>query len=389
MKRKILFLISNLETGGVSKSLTSLMNVIDRERYDVTLMIISPVGPFMELLPEDLNIISNPVCSNLTGKLSGVTRLLKSAHPILAIGSLLRLMLSASGNRALAGRLIAKMMPALEEEYDTIVDFNGQQQLYYMVDKLKARKKVTFFHSDYAKWPYYYNADKIYYPKVDYIFTISDKCVESLKKYFPSQSDKIKKMENISSLELITKMSNSLPEGMPKNESKILLTVGHVCENKGILWAIEAADILNKAGIDFKWYFLGSIDNLGRYEALIKERNLEQKIVFLGIKTNPYPYLKDADIIVHPSKFEGRSIALDEAKLLCKPVVVTNFSTVGDQFQDRHNASICEMNPESIANAIKELLDDNKLRKQYIETLAKERHDNSSEIEKLYEIFDK
>ena len=378
-----------METGGVSKSLTSLMNVIDRERYDVTLMIISPEGPFMELLPHDLNIISNPVCSNLTGKLSGSIRLLKSGHPILAAGSIIRLMASAVGNKAFAGQIIAKLMPALEEEYDTIVDFNGQQQLYYMVDKLKARKKVTFFHNDYEKWPYYYKADKKYYPKVDYIFTISDKCVESLKKYFPSEKEKIKKMENISSLELITKMSESIPEGMQTEESKILLTVGHVCERKGILWAIDAADILNKVGIDFKWHFLGSHDNLERYQALIKERDLEQKIVFLGIKTNPYPYMKKADIIVQPSKYEGKSIALDEAKLLCKPIVVTNFSTVRDQFTDRHNASICQMNPNSIANAIKELLEDKNLQNHYTKNLAKERHDNSSEIEKLYEIFDK
>lgn len=95
-----------------------------------------------------------------------------------------------------------------------------------------------------------------------------------------------------------------------------------------------------------------------------------------------------ATVIVHPSKFEGRSIALDEAKLLCKPVVVTNFSTVMDQFTDRQNASICQMNPESIANAIEELLLNNALQKCYHKNLLLERHDNSYEIEKLYTIFD-
>lgn len=368
--------------------MTSLMNVIDRDRYDVSLMVVSPNGPFMELLPKDLRIITNPIWSNLSEKFSGVISLLKSGHLFLAAGHFIRLMASTIGCKATAGLMIAKMMPGLSEEFDTIIDFNGQQQLYYMVDKLKGKKKVTFFHSDYEKWPYYYRIDKKYYPQVDYIFSISDKCVDSLKRYFPDQSTKIHKMENISSLELITKMSTNESKGMERGNTNILLTIGHVCENKGILWAIEAASILKKREVDFKWHFIGSIDNLPKYQSLINAQRLNDIIVFHGIKSNPYPYMRVADVIVHPSKFEGRSIALDEAKLLCKPVVVTNFSTVGDQFKNGHNATICEMNPESIADAIEELLKNKDLRNRYINNLLAERHDNSSEIEKLYKIFD-
>lgn len=385
MKKKILFIISNMETGGVSKSMTSLMNVIDRERYDVSLMIVSPTGAFIELLPQDLRLITNPVWSALTSRIEGSWQLLKTGHPLLAIGNCLRLTVSLF-SKAKAGEMIAWMMPAIDEEFDTVIDFNGQQQLYYMVGKLKARKKITFFHSDYAKWSYYYNADKKYFTKADHIFTISELCINSLKHFFPEASGKIGLMENITSLPLIENMASMDIHDMDKNKFK-LLTVGHVCENKGILWAIDAADILKKHGVDFHWYFLGTIDSPDCYNKLIAQAGLESHITFLGIRTNPYPYIRHATLIVHPSKFEGRSIALDEAKLLCKPIVVTKFSTVNDQFTDRHNASICEMNPESIANAIEELLNDNNLQQRYIENLLAERHDNSSEIEKLYRIF--
>lgn len=385
MRKKILFIISNLETGGVSKSMTSLLNVIDRERYDVSLMVTSPHGAFMELLPADLRIITNPAWQAVVSGPAGIINLLKMGKPLLAIGHVARLALS-SVNKAWAGRMIARLMPGIDEEFDTVVDFNGQHQLYFMADKLKARKKVTFFHNDYTKWPYYYSADKKYYAKVDNIFTVSQQCVDSLKKYFPEQDHKIGLMENISSVKLIDKLSEApAPEITMTN---VFLTVGHVCERKGSSWAIEAASILKKRGIDFHWYFLGFVTDEPKYTKLVNDLDVADRITFLGIKVNPYPYLKKAKLIVHPSRFEGKSVALDEAKLLCKPVVVTNFSTVHDQFEDRINASICEMKPASIADAIEELINDSELRERYISNLEATRQDNSSEINKLYAIFE-
>lgn len=374
-----------MDTGGVSKSMTSLLNTIDTNRYDVSLLLISPHGAFMELLPNDINIITNPVLTYLSQRLSGFFKLLKSRHPILAIGHLLRLALSKI-NKSLAGRLLAWLMPSIEGEYDTIVDYNGQQQLYYMVNKLKANKKVSFFHSDYAKWDYYYRADKMYFPKVDHIFTISKACVESLKKYFPECSDKIKLMENISSTSLIRNMAKE-EVAVELGKDFTLATLGHIMQTKGIDLAIDAARLLKAKGYRFKWIFIGKVAET-KYIEIVSQAKLDDYINFIGITPNPYPYLAKADIIVHPSRFEGRSIALDEAKILCKPITVTNFSTVHDQFTNRVNASICDMNADSIANAIEELINDERLRDSYINKLKENISDNSSEIKKLYKIFD-
>lgn len=377
-----------MHTGGVSKSMSSLMNVIDRQRYDVSLMIMNPEGALMSLLPPDLRIISDPTRSALNSRLRGAATLLKLGRPFLAAAHCARLCVSLF-NKPLAGRIIAKLMPPLDEEFDTIVDFNGQQQLYYMVDKLRAKKKISFFHSDYRKWPYYYSADKIYFPKVDSIWTISDVCVQSLRDYFPEVADRIRLMENISSSELIARMAADGEAPEIDGNVPSILTIGHVCDSKGAHWAIEAAGILKKSGLNFKWYFLGANPNQTHYEDMCKAHDVVDRIQFLGIRTNPYPYIKKATIIAHPSQFEGRSIALDETKLLHKPVVVTNFSTVGDQFTHGHNATICEMNAESIAGAVRELLTDESLREKYTATLAAEAQDNTSEINKLYEIFDR
>lgn len=378
-RKKILFLIGSLESGGVSKSMVSLLNVIDRQMYDVSLWCGSPSGVFYSLLPKDIRIISNKKTALLLQGINGVFALLRTGCILLFFASIIRLVLSKI-NKGYAAWWLSRFFPPLNETYDLIVDYNGQQQLYYMVDKLKGEKKVTFFHSDYAKWSYYYKMDRKYFPKVDAIFTISEQCVDSLREFFPNEVNKIKLMENISSVDLIRKMADE--ENIKFNSKISILTVGHVCKRKGTDLAIEAIRLLRDKGIDFKWYFLGAVKE--DFSALISKYSLESYIEFLGIKVNPYPYLKACTIYVHPSRFEGKSIALDEAKILCKPIVVTNFSTVNDQFEDGVNATISGFSPILLANSILGLLINSEQRRKYVEYLYNHITDNKKEVEKLY-----
>lgn len=383
-RKKILFLIGSLDSGGVSKSMVSLLNTIDRQKYEVSLWVGSPSGIFYDLLPQDIRLLSDERISLLLKGTSGLLSLLKQGYFFLFLGNLFRLFL-ACFNKGYAGWILSKLMPVIVNiEYDMIVDYNGQHQLYYMVDKLKGKKKVTFFHSDYSKWPYYYQVDKKYYSRVSYIYSISDVCVDSLKKYFPSQINKIGLIENISSPILINKLSE-LPIDDFEGNIK-LLTLGHICKSKGLDLAIKSAAILKRKGLCFKWFFLGK--EIENFHDLIEKLDLTNEIIYLGMRTNPYPYLKLADLYIHPSRFEGKSIALDEAKILCKPIVVTNFSTVRDQFENRVNASICEMTPESLSDAIIELLVNEKLRIKYQTYLSDHLVDNSNEIDKLYKIIE-
>ena len=115
MKKKILFIISNMHTGGVSKSMVSLLNIIDRQKYEISLMLVSPEGAFMELLPRDIRILSNPKWSALTGHLNGFISLAKSGSLLLALGHFIRLIFSGLGFKALAARSIATMMPPIDE----------------------------------------------------------------------------------------------------------------------------------------------------------------------------------------------------------------------------------------------------------------------------------
>ncbi|MBW4715370.1 glycosyltransferase [Prevotella denticola] len=391
MKKKVLFIIGTLQSGGVSKSMVSLLNVWDRDKYETSLLLCCMEGDvFSKYLPEDVNVIYNPIIEHVMGGFSSAKWLFLHRHILLSIGVLFRFLLSCV-SKALSGELIAKMMPIVSNEhYDLIVDYGGQQLLYYMVNKLKGTRKVTFFHNDYSKWPYYYKADKKYYPKVDNIFSISKTCTDALKKYFPNCAEKVSIMENISSPNVIHSQAkdftNELSEMLQgyKNEGNtILCTVAHFCRRKGGDFTIESAEMLKKQHIKFKWLFVGKVleEDLCY---LIKEKGLEENIIFVGVQSNPYPYMYLSDIYVQPSRYEGKSISLDEAKILCKPIIVTNFSTVGDQFVNGKNATICEMNGEAVANAIIELIKNPDLEEAYRTYLRTHIVDNSSEVNKLY-----
>ena len=394
MRKKILFIIGILDTGGVSKSMLSLLNVIDKEKYEVSLLMMNTSGVFSDQIPARIRVLSDSRLTALTSGFSGIKDLISfrkgiGFHPLLAFLSLIRFVFSFI-DKSLAGVFLARISPKItDESFDLIIDYNGQQDLYYMVDKLNGKQKITFFHSDYRKWRYYEKADRKYFGKVDGIYTISEECVSALKEVFPEYTDKFHLMENISSPSLINKLADELiePTLTKQQHDFIIASLGYVSIGKGSELAVQVAKKLKEAGISFEWWFIGGVTNDWDYQGFIKKNGLEDNVKFLGVKANPYPYLKRADLYVHLSKFEGKSIALDEVKVLCKPVVVTNFSTVHDQFEDRVNASICEMTVEDATDKVTELIHNASLRQSYIDYLKQHIVDNSNEIEKIYSLL--
>ncbi len=383
-RKKVLFIVGTLQSGGVSKSLVNLLNVWDSEKYETSLLVCCKEGDvFSEFVPPCVKVLYSAEIEHCMGGVRSAFWFIKKWHLLMATGVLLRLFLSTF-SKSSAGLLISRMMPKItEDEHDLIVDYGGQQILYYMVDKLKGKCKVSFFHNDYSKWPYYYKADRKYFPQVDRIFTISQVCVDALIQYFPSCKDKIGIMENISSPTLISSMAKEPVELTDADNGTITIaTLGHVCRRKGTDLSIEAAKLLKSRGIIFKWYLIGKVMESDLVDR-IKSEGLMDTFVFLGIKKNPYPYIAAADLYVHPARYEGKSIALDEAKILCKPIVVTNFSTVHDQFENNVNSLICEMNGEDLADKIKLLIDDVSLRKRLETNLHENIVDNSCEVHKL------
>ncbi|MFD4703685.1 glycosyltransferase [Gottfriedia sp. NPDC058432] len=386
--KKVLFLVSDMESGGFQKSLVTLLQCFDYSKYKIDIAVFSPTGIFLNQIPKEVNLINLGFPPSFFKKFPGcILDLIKEKKIKFALKRTFHFLLSRL-NKGYAAMYMSSNFPIIDEHYDVAIDYNGQQILYYLVDKIKANKKITYFHNDYEKWSYYYSADKLYYPKVDYIVTVSEICKQSLDKFFPECSHKTRVIENISSPTLINNMACSNLDLFDGFEGTKIVTVGRPLMSKGYDIAIKASAKLKANGYNFRWYSIGTSNEESKFKKMVTDLNLNNDFIFLGEKENPYPYIKQADLYAQPSRYEGKSVAIDEAKILNKPIIVTNFSTVLDQIENKVNGIITNMDEESVFKAIKEAIDYKEKLTLLTANLKNEKLGNEHEINKLYRLIE-
>ena len=371
-KKKICFVIYSLGSGGAEKALVNWLRTIDYTKYDVDLQLFSKSGVNLKFLPKDVNVLPSlgELYPEMTSTLKMMFRALKSLN-IIAVLDLLGAKIKGVGknNREktlLTWRGVSKIIGKNKKQYDVAIGYMHGIPTYYVVDNLNALKKYAWVHNDYD------NIERVnyeygYFKKLNAVYTISEKCVISLKKYFPKLNN-IKLIYNINSADDI--ISESLENiEFPQKDAKLsLLTSGRLTKQKGYDIAIQAAEILRDRGISFVWYILGGGELKLELEKMVHDRRLENEVIFLGVKQNPYPYMKNVDIIVQPSRYEGKSVVLDEAKILKKPIVVTDYNSVRDQITDGYDGMIVPITPKGVADGI---IDMQKEKESYILRLDK------------------
>lgn len=387
-KKQILFICSNMNIGGFQKSLISLLQHFNYDKYDVDLLLLSHKGIFIDLIPKRVNLIKLDFPEEYFDTFpQGIKELLRKKQFRLASYRGIQVLISRI-DRGYGGIMLSQKIPAIDKKYDVAIDYNGQHILYYMIEKLKANKKITFFHSDYNKWNYYKSADKKYFKKVDSIVTVSEICKNSIEENFKEIRNKINVIENIvteKTVNMFPLNSNSFDDIEFKGIR--VVTVGRLCYNKGADIAIEAQKILISKGYNIRWYWIGPCED-NQYKDIIEKNGLKNTFLIQGETINPYDYMRNADIIVLPSRFEGKSVAIEEAKILSKPIVATNFSTVDNQLQNRINGIITEMSGQALSEAIEELIVNKNLTNTIKENLSKNNTGNEHEIEKLYKLIE-
>lgn len=156
------------------------------------------------------------------------------------------------------------------------------------------------------------------------------------------------------------------------NKINILVSIGRLNAQKGFDLAIKAAYKMKKDGLNYSWFIIGEGELEQDLRNQIDELGLNENVYLLGLRKNPYPYIQYADIFIQPSRFEGKSIVLDEAKILGKPIVATNYDTVYDSITNGVNGTICEFDENSLGDAIVTLLENKDIRYRYSTNLEKE-----------------
>lgn len=275
-------------------------------------------------------------------------------------------------------------MPMIsEKEYDVVISFLTPH--YFAAEKTKAKKKIAWIHTDYSYIDIDVDSELEMWGKYDSIIAISDKVRDAFLKKFPSLEGRISVIENIHPAELIRSQSLafSAEEEMPEDGNTRLLSVGRYCDAKNFDNVPEICSLMSSV----KWYIIG----YGQDEELIKSRiakfGMQDRVILLGKKMNPYPYFRACDFYVQPSRYEGNAVTVNEALILGKPVAITNYATAQSQINDGVDGVIVPLENGECAEGLTSFINDSALREKILGNIKNTDFSRSAEINKLYELF--
>lgn len=395
MKKSILFVIDSLALAGAEKSLVTLLSLIDYSKYTIDLQLFSYGGELEQLLPKQVKLLSNldyMEFTNLSLKQAIIEGILKFKLNYLLTRIKFSLILRKGkfDNKAKARLFWEINKNCIEEnkqEYDIAIAYAQGVPTFYVADKIRAKRKYAWINTSYQLE----GREKVYqknkYEKFDKIVPVSDSAKEIFENVYPEFKNRLEIIYDINNPKIIVEMAK-IGEILPKVENSIkILTVGRLDRNKGYDIALDACKILKDRGINFKWYVLGKGPLKEEIEQQIVKLGLEDYFVLLGVTSNPYGYIKSADIYVQTSRFEGFGLAIAEARILNVPVVTTEFDAVYNQMVQRKNGIVTQMNGKSVAEGIIELIENKELRKSILEYLKNEKKGNLEEYKKFEELI--
>ncbi len=401
MKKKLLFIINTMGRAGAETALTELLNRLDAMGdFDLSLYAMIPCGEMFHRVPDRVRILNkhryNGSLLSFPGRIQIAKSILSSFFYRMTgfrmTGYLLHNIKEqrASGNRIqydkLLWRLLANGQPAMKETYDLAVSFIEGASAYFLADKVSARHKAAFIHIDYNRAGYTPFMDRNCFSGMEKIFVVSDEVGEKFCSVYPEYRNKIQLFRNLLDIEGIR--ARSRDEGFLDSFQGIrLVTVGRLHPQKGYDIAIEALSRLKRDGYPVRWYILGEGMERKRLEMLIKKYGVEDSFLLLGAKDNPYPYIKQADLYVHATRYEGKSIAIEEAQILGKAIVASDCTGNREQIIPGYDGTLLTLNTENLARELERLIDDQVLRQTYETHVLEKRFEFPEDLDGMLAIL--
>lgn len=380
MKKKILFMLTSMNIGGVEKSLLSLLSTISRDKYEVTVLLLEKKGGFLRDIPEWVKVEEAGWFKQLKPiilqppQVTIKNYLLNKEYSKTISFVCIYLVSKYLNNRYLYYQHVLKRIPNNPIKYDKAIAYQGPTDIidFYIANKVNAQEKISWVHFDVSK---HYINEKFYkkiYKKFNNIYVVSSLAKKKLVEKVKGITHKTNVQLNIipeKEIWKMAKMSTSFDEGYKGFK---IVTVGRLSKEKGQDFAIKVLNRLRCEGFDVRWYCIGDGQQRSDYELLRSNLGLESDFIFFGAKENPYPYILQSDIYVQPSRHEGYCITLAEAKCLCKPIVTTNFVGAVEQIQSGIDGFIVGCSEEELYIKLKYLLLNKSERDKLAENLKKQ-----------------
>ena len=283
-------------------------------------------------------------------------------------------------------RVMSDSGQSIKEHYDMAVAYLEGGATYYVHDHINADRKFTFLHVDYGFAGYTRELDRNCYPDFDRIFTVSDEVKKSFVKVYPECSQNTYVFHNLIDQKEIRRKAE-LPGGFEDSyDGKRILTVGRLTAQKAYEISIDAMKILKDHGVKARWYVLGEGELREKLQGQIDRLGLQEDFVLLGAKTNPYPYYRQCNLYVHATRFEGKSIAIQEAQTLGCTILVSDSSGNREQVIQGEDGMMCSLTPEAVSRNIEELLKNPQKCRELGQKAAVKLSSEDKDVLKLFQI---
>ncbi|MBQ7203718.1 MAG: glycosyltransferase [Eubacterium sp.] len=395
--KRILIVSHAMEIGGAEKALLGLLETIDTTKYEVDLFLLRHRGELLKEIPDTINLL--PEIPEYTDLAVPISEVLKKRHFKIAFARYRAK--KAAKNRVKKLRLgkndialeyshkyTAKYMPDISNvEYDVAISFLTPH--YFVAEKTKAKKKIAWIHTDYSTVSVDKASQLSMWNSYNSIVSISKTASKAFCSVFPELENKVTVIQNILPINYISRISRSVDvfDDMPNDGAIKLLSIGRFCVAKNFDNIPKICCNIKKQGLNVKWYIIG----FGADEMLIRERihesGMDDSVIIIGKKTNPYPYIKNCDIYVQPSRFEGRCVSVTEAQLFAKPVIITDYPTAKCQLEDGVDGIIVPLDNDMCAQGIVDVINNSKVMNQLTKNCLLRDYSSKSEIFKLYALI--
>ena len=375
--KTIHFIHSNMYMGGGEKALLRLLNCLDTSEYDVSLTLNFEGG---ELLPNVPSAVHTQIRSWET---------LLQDCAALPIPKRIRYRYYALRMNAAKG---PKKMCWVSRIWDLCHHVSADVVLAYALAPLTtmilgalstAKYKAVWVHCLLDDDVDYYRPAAPFLKKYQTVFCVSEAVKESFCRHFPACADKAVVMYNLIDPKEIRTLAEEkvIP---PIADTFTLCTVTRISPQKGTEMIPEIVRRLIDDGYRVKWYLIGDGEKRETVEQLAEVCGVTDRIIFCGTVKNPYPYMKCCDVCVQPSGSEGYGLSVQEARVLCKPIVTTDIPAMHEQFTDGESALLVDWTVDAFVEGIEKLLDSPELRARFCENLKDAVYDDRRELEKLY-----
>lgn len=388
MKKKVLFLTTQFNHGGVERSLVEVCKALDENKYDITVFLRNNKTELVPLLPDYVKVIVNQdghyfrkpkaICYKL---LSNVFSLFKNKRKAEKYSNKLSDFIYEEKIKNPHRRYFAN------KRFDVVVSYTVHL-CTEMALLINADKHYVFFHSEEADFHQDITAKT--FPQYDKIVAVGPGVEILLRENFPQFNDKIIQLCNYIDAPKIYRLAKEIPQDVESVKAKdvtMLATSARMVTEKGYELAVEAARIIKEQKVDFEWFFLGDGAERPNVESLINKYHLNDRIHLKGFVNNPYPYMSECDIYVHPAYLEAQPLAIMEAIVLGKAIVSTDSLGGKAVLNYGEKGLLVSQNAKAIAEGILTFLKNPQLKESFENRYTRE--DNMREKKEYAEQWDK